>query len=520
VHPAKRTTHRPLARPLLLLAALSAASLGLLVVAAALSDTSLRPLTDPFNWLASLDIAAANNILGNAAEVVAAVLAVAVTVVAIVVELAATRYSHEITRLFLQDPVNVGVLGLFVLTTVQCVWAGTVLEASVANALVPQAGFAITLALVTSSMLVLVPYIYYVFAFLSPISVIDRICRNAYRVILKAEGSNIPASQHQVQEAIDELEDVARSAIERADRGIAIAAVDALSNLLFDYVQVRDRLPEGWFDVTQSVATDSDFIALAPEAMAEVHSQGIWLERKILRRYNSLVGQSAGKVNARDVAYLIGIQTQRMITELGPVHPPYMELAQRSFNSYLRATINARDPRTAYYLLNLYRTAASALLRPGLERRVIEIAGYLCEYGQIAHKNGITFLLDSTANDLVQLIEDACAAESPVVDDLLAMLLELDQEIKEESHEESLLGVRRAQIRLATFFLRQQDNERAQRIIEDLRHERLERLERIRAQLLTDDRELFWELTDRGVSFYFLAHEQRPYLEPLFEALR
>jgi hypothetical protein len=518
VHPVKPQKHQPLARPLLLFAALCAASFGLLVLSATLSDTSLRPLTDPFNWLASLDIESANDILGNAAEVVAAVLAVAVTVVAIVVELAATRYSHEITRLFLQDPVNVGVLGLFVITTVQCVWTGTVLEASVAGALVPQAGFAITLALVTCSMLVLVPYMYYVFAFLSPISVIGRICRNAYRVILKAEGSNIPASQHMVQESIDELQDVARSAIERADRGIAMAAVEALWNLLFDYVQVRDRLPEGWFDVTQSVATDPDFIALAPEAMAEVRAEGIWLERKILRRYNSLVGQSAG--NARDVAYLIGIQTQRMITELGPLLPQHMELGLRSFNSYLRATIGARDPRTAYYLMNLYRTAASALLRSGLERRVIEIAGYLSEYGQLAHKMGISFLLETAANDLGQLIEDACAADSPVVDDLLDMLLELDQEIKEESHEESLLGVRRAQIQLATYFLRRQDDERAARIVEDLRHERLERLERIRTQLMTDDREQFWELTDRGVNFSFLAHDRRPFLEPLFEALR
>ena len=51
----------------------------------------------------------------------------AVTVVAIVVELAATRYSHEITRLFLEDPINLGVLGLFVLTTVLCLLLGVVL---------------------------------------------------------------------------------------------------------------------------------------------------------------------------------------------------------------------------------------------------------------------------------------------------------------------------------------------------------------------------------------------------------
>jgi hypothetical protein len=490
----------------------------MLVLSSLLSSTSLEALTNPIQWLSQLDLGAANDILANAAEVVAAVLAVAVTVVAIVVELAATRYSHEITRLFLRDPVNLGVLGLFVLTTVQCVWTGAVLEASGPEAVLPQAGFAITLALVTFSLLLLVPYIYFVFAFLSPISVIERICRDAYRVILRARGSNIAASQHQVQEAIDELQDVARSAIEQADRGIAMASVDALANLLFDYIRARDRLPRGWFEVTDTVATDPDFIALAPESMAEVRAEGVWLERKILRRYNSLVGQSAN--NSRDVAYLIGIKTQRLLMDFGPLHPNLMELGIRSFNSYLRSTIGARDQRTAYYLMHLYRMVASALLRQGLERRVLEIAGYLSEYGQWAYKIGISFLLETAAGDIALLIEDADSEDSTVVDALLDLLLELDQEIKEEGQEASLLGVRRAQIQLATHFLQRGEQARADRIIQDLRTERLERLERLRVGLLHDDREQFWELTDRGANFSYLAPDRRPYLEPLFQALR
>ena len=510
--------HRPLAQPAWMFASLGVASLLLLMFATALGQGSLQPFLQPLQWLAELEIEDAKEVLGNTAEVVAAVLAVAVTVVAIVVELAATRYSHEITRLFLREPVNMAVLGLLVLTAVQCVWTVTIMDSGGPDALLPMAGFAVTITMVTASLLILVPYIYFVFSFLSPISVIERICRDAYRIILKARGSNIARSQRQVQEAIDELQDVARSAIQQGDRGIAMAAVDALANLLFDYVRARVRLPQGWFDVTESVANDPDFIALAPESMAEVRSQGLWLERKILRRYMSLVGQSTG--HARDVAYLIGIKTQRIAIDLGPEHPHLLELALRSFNSYLRVTINARDARTAYYLLNLYRMTASALLRKGLDDRVIEIAGYLGEYGQLAHKMGISFLLETAAHDLTQLIEDAEADGSPIVDALLAMLLELDQEIKEEGQEESLLGVRRAQMQLATYFLQRGQQARADLIIADLRSERLERLERLRVGLLTDDREQFWELMDRGANFSYLAPERRPYLEPIFEALR
>jgi len=509
--------HRPLLGPAVLFFGLLVTSVLLLLVQSLLGNTPLTVLVDPIGWLRAMDIAAAFDTLSNAAEVVAAVLAIAMTVVAIVVELAATRYSHEITRLFIREPVNLVVLGLFVLTTVQCVWVAAVLDESGQPALIPQAGFAVTLGLVSVCLLLLVPYIYFVFTFLSPISVIERICRDAYRMVIRVTPARIARHQNRVEEAIDELQDVARSAIAQGDRGIAMAAVDALTAFVFDYVRIRGRLPPGWFDITPSVAQDPDFFALAPESMAEVRAQGIWLERKIFRRYLSLMGQCA--IHARDVANLIGINTQRIASELGPDYPELLELCMRSFNSYLRTTINARDPRTAYYLMNQYRIIAERLLQKGKVDEVLDVARYLREYGQLAHTMGLSFLLETAAYDVMQIIEDALVLDSPAVDPLLEVLLQLDQEIKEESQEESLLGVRRSQIQLATLFLHRGDDARAQRIVEDLRSERLERLERLRQGLLTDDRPQFWELMDRGVNFSYLPPERRPYLQTLFERL-
>jgi hypothetical protein len=511
------STSRPLAVPLLLLIGLTIASFGLLVVSALLGSATLAPVTDPLNWLAGLDLDDAFETLGGAAEVVAAVLAVAVTVVAIVVELAAVRYSHEITRLFLREPVNIVVLGLFVVTTLMCLWTAAFMGDSGPEALVPRAGFAITLAMVSGCLLLLVPYIYFVFTFLSPISVIDRICRDAYKIILRAHHGNLPRSQARVEEAIDELQDVARSAITQGDRGIAMAAVDALAGLVGDYARVRDRLPPDWFEVTAKVAADADFIALSAETMDEVRRQGIWLERKVFRRFLSLMGQSA--VNSRDVANLIGINTQRIACEFGHEHPHLLELCIRAFNSYLRATINARDPRTAYFLMDQYRLIGERMLREGDPELTVRIAGFLREYGQLAHKMGLSFLLETAAYDIMQMIEYALERQSPAVDPLLDCLLQLDQAIKEESQEESLLAVRRCQMQLATLFLERGDDARAERIVEDLRTERLERLERLRDGLLTEQRAEFAELVDRGSNFAYLLPERRQYLAPLFARL-
>ncbi len=512
------SSHRHLITPLLLLVGLAAVGFGLLLISAVLGSATLGPLTDPLGWLAALDVSHVYEVLsGGAAEVIAAVLASAVTVVAIVVELAANRYSHEITRLFLREPVNVIVLGLFVITTLMCVWIGVILGDSSPDALLPNAGFAITLVLVTLCLLLLLPYIYFVFTFLSPITVIDRICRDAYRVILGARAGNLARSQSRVEEAIDELQDVARSAITKSDRGIAMAAVDTLADLVRDYQRVRHRLPPGWFEVTAKVAADPDFVSLSSETMEEVRGHGIWLERKVFRRYLSLMDQSA--VHARDVAHVIGINTQHIACEFGREHPHLLELCIRTFNSYLRTTIGARDPRAAYFLMNQYRLIAERMLNDGEPGLAVKIAGHLREYGQLAHGVQLSFLLETAAYDVMQLIEYALARNSRAVDPLLDCLLNLDQVIKEEKHEESLLGVRRCQIQLATLLLARGDEPRVERIVEDLRGERLERLQRLRDGLLTDERVQFWELTDRGVNFAYLVPERRQYLAPLFARL-
>jgi hypothetical protein len=478
---------------------------------------SANVLIDPGGWLEQLDDAAALEAVSNAAEVVAAVLAIAITVVAIVVELAANRYSHLITRLFLREPVNVAVLGLFLITTIQCVWMAVTFSGSEQSALLPHAGFIITFVLVTISLLALLPYIFFVFTFLSPISVIERICLNAVEAIQSGRSHRSEEAQRMVLAAVDELQDVSRGAIEQGDRSIAMTGINGLSALVYDYAELRGEMPDAWYSLTAEVSKDPDFISLTADSVAVVEREKLWLETKIFRQLYSLMAQCAG--NARDVANLIGINTGQIAKDLGSDNPNLLRLCLRAFNSYLRVNINARDARTAYYIMDQYRDVGEHLLARGEHQLVVEVAGHFREYGQISHLNGISFLLTSAAYDVVHLIEEAVIADSPVVDELLSILLELDQEIREESQEESLLGVRRCQLQLATLFMQRGDEDRVERIVEDLKEERIGRLQRLRQGLETEDRPQYWELTDRGSNFSYLPPDRRRYLGPLFARL-
>jgi hypothetical protein len=243
------------------------------------------------------------------------------------------------------------------------------------------------------------------------VNVIEKIRESALKAMVKARPNSVEAAKLKVQQAVDELQDVARSATEQSDRGIAMASVNALSELLYDYQALRDTLPESWFKVDERVTQDPDFVALAPSALVQIDSQGIWVEVKILRQYLSLMGQSVP--NSRDVANLIGINTQRIAVMSVDHSPELLDLCIRCFNSYLRTTINARDPRTTYYLMNQYRLLAECLLEKQMNERVMEVMNHFQFYGQLGYEMGTTFLLEAAAHDIAEMLEQAISSGWP-----------------------------------------------------------------------------------------------------------
>jgi hypothetical protein len=495
-------------------AVLSVIAIALFVAIASFDGTFRRVVAHPFEWMRTLDPTSQGSILFTAAQIVGAVLSVAITVSAIIVELAANRYNHRITWLFVREPFNVVIMSLFVITTLLCVWIAT--TASTDPPTMSHGAFAVMMVLASISVLALLPYFAFVFAFLSPISVIEKITDAAYRAIHSGSRRGEGVWQRRVAEAVDELHDVARSAIEQSDRGIAMACVDAFADLLERYIATRETLPEAWFEVAD-VADDPDFVSFAPVALDDIDRERLWFEVKIYRQYLSLLGQCVPRL--RDIANLIAIDTRRIASIAALRHPALVVLSIRCFNRYLRTTIAAADQRTTYYLMNQYRALAEELIHARRSDDAVEIARHFRYYGQLAHKMGQSFLLEVAAYDVVALVEVAIDTDAGVTDDLLAILLELDQEIRTETQEESLLGVRRAQIALATLLLTRGDDARVQRIVRDLRGEKRERLDRIRAALEGETRAQFWELEDRGVNFGYLPPERRSKLPALFRLL-
>ncbi len=496
--------------PFVVLLGLSSALYGALWLAdyGALADNPLVLWTGP----------GAMGALGNFAEVTIGVLGIAITVVAILVELASTRYTARVTELFVKDRTNGAVMGFFVVTAVVVVWV----ELSLREGQQPPTMALAATLLMTTSLLVLLPYFVYVFDFLSPTRVIERIQEAGSSWVVGLAGRRAPsrdtveAAREGAVRALEQLGDIALNSIENKDKSLTLAAVGALERLALDAVAHKRRLPDAWFDTSVLVRGDQDFIALHPDMVRALTERRTWLEMKVFRQYQDVFGEAINRM--RDVNHLIAIHTRHVAQRAIELDDPHaVQLAIRFFNTYFRAAINARDVRSAYNLFNEYRIFAEGAMDAGRDDVVVEIANFMKFYGQLAFGTNLAFLLETVAFDLCMLLELAHERGAGCHDRLLAVFLDVDREPHTKGTQEaSLRGVRKAQARLATAYLVSGRPELARRIADDMRSEPPERLRGIRADLEQVTDQEYWEVSDRGVNFEWLPPDRRATLDTFF----
>ncbi len=457
------------------------------------------------------------NSLGNMPEVIAGVLGIAITVVAIIVELAANRYTSKVTDLFVKNWTNLAVLGFFVISCLLCVWISIIGDTDL---FVPVVGRTVTFVVISLCLLLLLPYFVFVFNFLNPHNVIEKMGATAYRAVSQAKGTrrfNISRVKKQSVTGIEQLTDVALNAIEHKDKGICMHAVDALGRMVRDYLLLKPKMPDEWYKMDLSLQENPDFISMQTDVLNDIEKRRYWFEMKILRQYQMLYGDALNRM--RDINYLIAINTRKLFECASESKcPEVSDLAQKFMNTYLRATINAKDVRTAYNILNQFRLTAEYSLKTKDYNATVETAKRFQYYGQLAFNLKLPFIMETCAYDLCTINEKAFDLNVPCRGELLAIFLELDKEGGEDHKlEASLRGVRKAQIKLATYYLTNSDEQSARLIYEDMKYELSGRLLSIQKELLSIETSDFWEVSDRGVNFDYLEPKRKLALNTFFE---
>jgi hypothetical protein len=503
-HPRRRTIFYPL----LLLASMAAVLFfGFFLVDWARQVHKYGPL----GTLVRFDADTLENALGNLSQVLAAILGIVITVVSIVVQLAATRYTPRLAEMFFRDRTNLSVLSFFVVACINAVWVSI----SVSKDFMPTVSVVATLLLVSISLLMLVPYFAYVFDFLDPERVVGRIQRDAVAAAVENDATTVLMRQRRTISGVEQLADISINATSQKDKAMAVGAIDAIKDLGITYLEKKKSISKEWFVITSSLKDNTDFVALAPESLEEIAEKQSWVEWKLLRQFQLIYNEALGEMP--DINHLISINTRYLgQAALYADDGEALTLTVKFFNTYMRATLNTSRVRTAYNVLNQYRQLAEAALANGRHALTGEIAFYLKYYGQIAHGKDLGFVTETVAYDLAALCEKAFLSHGPSHDVVLKHLLELDKPPENAAQETMLRGVRKAQAKLATFYLVSGATEHARKIYSDMEREKPERLRSIRDELLSIEAKDFWEVIDRGTNFDYLDAARKGQLKVFF----
>ncbi|MBS1119171.1 MAG: hypothetical protein H6Q90_1399 [Deltaproteobacteria bacterium] len=454
--------------------------------------------------------------LPGLAGMTAAVLGIVITVVSLLVQLTSERYTG-VAQMFLRDRTNVTVMAYYVVTCV----VGVATSLALHKEHVPRASVFAVMIATGFGLLMMLPYFSYVFRFLAPTNLVARIERQATDDVVAAATEQDPDAimlgQAPAIAALEELTDITSNSISGKDKIIASRAVDAIKDFVVRYLDVKDRAQPSWFKIGEGIRGNPDFVAMDPESLTELEADRIWLEWKALRQYLGIYAEAQSEMP--DINYLIAIDT-RYVGEaaLARNNRRVVELSLRFMNSYLRAALNARAVRTAYNVLNQYRLLVETMIKSGADDLAMEGVRHMIYYGRTSYDMQLGFVTETVAYDVSALCEFAHAQKhgNDLDDKMLAMFLELDQPLRLKRQEAGLQGIRKAQIKLACYYLAVGADARAQRIAADMAGEDRDRLQLIREQLGKVESKEFWEVIDRGRNFEYMPPRQKDQMERFF----
>ncbi len=427
------------------------------------------------------------------------------TTVAIAVPLTANMYSIKFLEFFIKDPVNAAVLTLVVFSDLNNSWMVASLRASY----VPVVGIHISLILATICFALLFPYLYYLFRFLHPNTLLDRLINEIEEALAHTIRSPKQAARgrRQVSEGIEHIANIALRSIDRADRNTAIESVHTLERVAQAYWKVKARLAKNWFEAEPTL-----FLGFSSQTVAELCTNHTWVEMKVNSQLRQVL--SAGVPRMHDLVNSIAKTVRKLGLEPTARHDPALrEMTTDYFNTFIRLAIVRHDAATVVSIFDQYRLFAETLIDECPEL-VQEIAFYFEYYGGIARESDLKFVVESVAHDLAGLVQAAFQAGAANRGRLLERFLHYDRLASTP-----ISGVKKAQALLASYLLLTGHTQEAGQIASLFTRLDPEFVHSLEDDLFHVRREKYWEITGRRMHLDYVPDGQREKLREFFASL-
>jgi len=415
------------------------------------------------------------------------------TFIALAVPLTANMYTPKLIEIFVRDKLNIAAM---------CFYAAMGAHAQFAQAAMYDQWNPVILyhSLWISGVVgftLLVPYYFYVLSFLNPVRIIQRVTERLveeFDVDVAAAHPDADA-RRRVDQRILNLGNVILRAVDRADRDVSLHAISALERAIVHYVDVKPRLPAEWF------ATEPElFTGHSADAVSYVVKDRVWVEQKCLHQL--FLAYSASLSKMPDAISAISSVNLRVALHARNVGDERLAaLCVRYFNTFLREAVKRKDIHAIYDVNSQYHALARSFLA-GDAATAAEIAKHCQYYAEFARWQGMPFIYELAAYDLVDLVDAAYESGSSARRDLLDRFLSFETD-------HASVRLVKAQALLAGALRERKLAAEATLVETAIARADVDLIEKARRELLATTDAVFWEVTDRQRNLDYVPPDRR-----------
>jgi hypothetical protein len=479
-------------------------AVGVLVIFSAQMALELIISGYPLNRLSAISPNEAREFINLLNSKLIQAMGVVLIAVGLAVPLTANMYSLKFLDFFIRNPVNAAVLIFVVFANLSGLWASYSLKSTV----IPIFQLHLVFILTIASLVLVVPYLFYVFRFLHPdtlLHLLEKEVKTCLKAALQEDGA--VENRQRVAETLEHIANISIRSVDRSDRNTAIESVLTLERVARNYWAIKEKLSPLWFEADQNF-----FLGFSSLAVQEMNRSRSWVEMKLYYQFFEVIRASCPRMP--ELTSTIAKGLRKLGVEITSLNDPALrELVVEYFNTFIRLAINRRDVRSLFIVFDQYRNFAEAL-NEKFPEQALEIAYYFEYYGQVAREQQMPFAVEAVAHDLGALVQHAWEAKASNCQRLLQRFLHFDQ------HGSPILaGVKKAQAILASYFLHTGQTEPVALIRESFRGREPAFIQTLKEDLLQVTRQKYWEVSERRMNIDFIPVHQREKLEEFFNSL-
>jgi hypothetical protein len=420
------------------------------------------------------------------------------------VPMTANLYSLKFLDLFIRNRVNVAVLMFIIFANISGLWTSY----SLTTTAVPRFQLGLMMVLTLASLLLILPYLIYVFRFLHPRTLLNLLEGEVKASLRSAcHSSGAGRNRERVAETVEHIANISVRSVDRFDRNTAIEGVLTLERVARHYWKVKENLHPSWFEADQNF-----FLGFSSLAVDEMTASRSWMEMKLYYQFFEALRAACPRMP--ELTSTIAKSLRKLGLEATSLENPALrELTIEYFNTFIRLTLNRHDVRSVFIIFDQYRTFAETL-EGKFPKEVSEIAYYFSYYGAAAREQNLPFVVEAVAHDLGALVKWSWQSGSPNREELLDRFLHYDRQAKAV-----LPGVKKAHALLASYFLFSGQNQPAELVRRSFQGLHPTFIRGLKDDLLQVTRQKYWEVSERRMNIEFVPEPQRVKLGEFLETL-